>query len=274
MILKIHLLSLAISSLIFESVSSKHFHGKVVVPGVGTIERLQLVFNNILYLEEYLHRSNLQWDCSIVVYASLNYSSQFWYEGRKYVEHLKRTCELMICPNCSVAENLRFISPESLLTRYKYVFILLDDVKLRRGGQYKFLLDKFIRISEYNNSTMSSPRIRRSTGGTPGLGRDLMSKLPSSPSSPGYVVRYIEIFATLLTVHAYQASKLSERFNSFNLILSYNAGTLAAISTAYQSSCMGLRPLVRRLRTHSSGWSQDVHHIQHAGGTSSREKRC
>eukprot|EP01041_Mallomonas_annulata_P005701 gene5701-11495_t len=176
--------------------------GIIIIPGLGSLQRIPYVLKNLKNLQNVLNRATQQWDCSIVIYAHDN-DKKFWKRGHNDIETIRSSCNITLNPGGYYTQNIHTFNPKDLRNIYKYVFILLDDVNL---GNYntKFNLSYMLDIFRFNNATMASPRIIRSSMGSPGDGRQFMT-LPAKEGTAGYIVRYIEIYACLFTMTAYEA---------------------------------------------------------------------
>ena len=130
--------------------------GILVVPGLGKLDRLHLVHKNIKLLDNILTGLNESlWDCIIYIYAPKS-DILFWDEGKNKIETISRLCEVILNPNQLFVSNLYSFNPSRLYNKYKYVFILLDDVNLINKTSFNVL--SFIDIMEFNNATIASPR--------------------------------------------------------------------------------------------------------------------
>ena len=178
-------------------IPEKKHRGLVVIPGVGNAKRLNNTFANMQMLK---HQRNayIEWDCLVFIYANRQQSKEFW--NSSLIKPLKLLCLVRECPNCLIVENLRNLHPHSLKHVYKYVCILLDDVRLKKPPG--FSMNRLCEIMKYNNCTAISPRVRRASRGEEHDGRSLMVEPPIS-GTVGFVVAFAELFAWVMTAKAY-----------------------------------------------------------------------
>ena len=139
-------------------------NGILVVPGLGRIDRLEIVLFNIKLLvsgnyirkKEEIKNNNINinnndnnnnhekkenkneeiiyentWDCIIYIYADKNnkINNEFWGKTVE-LDYLRSYCDIIENPNKMVTENLFLFSPKNLEFSYNFIFILLDDCKL------------------------------------------------------------------------------------------------------------------------------------------------
>jgi hypothetical protein len=131
--------------------------GLLVIPGLGSPNRLETVKYNLNMLAPYFdgtsHTTEL--DCVIYVYAPRNQTS-FW-SNKESLAYLEKRCALIDNPNGKVTANLYLLQPYFIKSRYSFVFILLDDCKLL--GDKFFPLDRVMKIMQLNQLTVASPRV-------------------------------------------------------------------------------------------------------------------
>ena len=150
--------------------------GIIVIPGLGRVDRLTIVVNNLKRIysrnEEYSssssssishHNNNsssrgdndYQWDCIIYIYASREMNSIFWNQINN-LQYLSTVCEVVEVPNKRVAENLHMLQPALIKNYYSRVFLLLDDCILTSS----FDLNRLLLIMDKNELTVISPAVR------------------------------------------------------------------------------------------------------------------
>ena len=206
--------------------SGYEVEGLLVIPGLGRLDRLDTVVNNIKKLEPWLttkkvnennnernsintDNNDVKWDCIIYVYAPRQYpplkDDYFW--DKKYknkVDYLSSKCDIIENPERRVTDHMKMVQPALIRRIYKYIFLLLDDCKIEATDDFR--LDKFLDIMKVNDLTLASPRvINANKGGGQGF-RTIMQALPPTNinfNSPGYVVSFVEIFAVIMTMDAY-----------------------------------------------------------------------
>jgi hypothetical protein len=133
--------------------------GLLVIPGLGRIDRLATVLDNVAKL-----RSRLQtdWDCVVYVYADRAVELEFWSQ-KTSLATLARHCTLVEHPNKRVTENLFLVQPYLLArSSYRYIFLLLDDCQLEPSSTDpgdEFDLAGLLRVMDTNSLTLASPRV-------------------------------------------------------------------------------------------------------------------
>ena len=185
--------------------AGKPKEGLLVIPGLGSKERLSIVVNNLKLLLNKLNGTAPTWDCIVYVYAPRNEpisSSSFWSQKSMY-NFLSSLCEIVENPFKLVTENLFMVQPALLKYGYQYIFILLDDCELM-GTPY-FDLDKILYLMESNSLTVASPFVQLQF--VVGGGQQFRNILQTErqPGTEGYSSVYVEIFAWVMTVPAYEA---------------------------------------------------------------------
>ena len=182
--------------------------GLLLIPGLGRLDRLGIVLQNLKTLKSHLATEGRggQWDCLVYVYAKED--DEFW-GAEKRIKALKRMCNVVEHPGRLITENLLLVNPDHL-DMYTHVFILLDDValfsdpKLGEKGQSNFDLNHMMDVMHHNKLTVASPRISSaSTGG--GMDWRKIMSLPPRHDTEGFVSNFVEIFAFLMTMPAYEA---------------------------------------------------------------------
>lgn len=211
----ISLLYLFIHATIIVVCGEDDFRGLLVIPGLGRLDRLDTVVNNIKILEPYLSSSpgtnkdgRSGWDCVIYVYAPRTFpphDDNYFWSAKEKLDYLSSKCDIIENPNHKVTENMKMVQPALIKRTYQYIFILLDDCKIMMKKDFK--LDEMISIMKENKLTLASPRVMNAnTGGGQGF-RTIMQALPPQiiNKSPGYIVSFVEIFAIIMTIDAYTA---------------------------------------------------------------------
>ena len=154
----------------FLKTSEKLKRGLLIIPGLGTENRLHIVHNNIRVLvqsgillpksrREDIEKNAINgvndvkgtkdyeklWDCVIYIYTvkpktDAIYNDGFWNKTVE-IDYLDNFCDFVLNPGKLVSQNLHLVQPITVQYSYKYVFILLDDCRL---------------MSKRNNNTISS----------------------------------------------------------------------------------------------------------------------
>ena len=184
-----------------------HSKGLLIVPGIGTEYRLAILRKNIEYLSQFdVYRD--QWDCVVYVYEQFQIFKNI----------LKSLgCTSVSVPGQRVVHSLKTITPNYLQTKkYDLVFILLDDVQLctytkaktklrihRDYSKYRcsFNFTNILRIMYHNQLTLVSPRVYNIHRDH--VYRDMVTYPNSVPGTAGCLTNFIEMFAYILTVPAY-----------------------------------------------------------------------
>ena len=191
--------------------------GLLVIPGLGRPDRLDTVLSSLKVFSHKLVGADATWDCIVYVYAPREWKvlpDSLWYQKSK-LEELQSMCELIENPNKRVTENLYMVQPTLIKHTYHYVFVLLDDCQLQpteessQIGGYKaaegeFDIDRIINVMETNMLTVASPFI---SGANKGGGQEFrqIMQTPAQPSTEGYVTTFLELFAWVMTMPAYEA---------------------------------------------------------------------
>jgi hypothetical protein len=140
----------------------------LVIPGLGRADRLKTVLHNIRILfsetrmqEDVVGRRKIGLDCLVYVYSPREDSS-FWNQKEDLAE-LTKNCKLIEHPEKRVAENLfllqpYLLSPGSHNAHYHYLFLLLDDIKIDDGANFK--LSYLIKLMRCNELSVISPLVR------------------------------------------------------------------------------------------------------------------
>jgi len=127
--------------------------GLLVIPGLGSPDRLSTVIHNIQMLKRHFTEPSTM-DCIIYVYAPRNIT-RFWSRNTE-LDELSKYCDLVDNPNGRVTANLYLLQP-IFVKYYSFIFILLDDCKLMGDGY--FPLDKVLKVMAINQLTVASPRV-------------------------------------------------------------------------------------------------------------------
>lgn len=178
--------------------------GLLVIPGLGSADRLKTVVHNLRLLSNYLVEETSKsptLDCIVYVYSPRNDSS-FWGDSAD-IEYLSKMCDIIDHPNKRVTENLYMVQPLFILRNYAFVFILLDDCKLLPVDN-SFPLQQFLQVMHKNKLTVASPRVIAANVGGGQQFRTIMQREPQL-GSIGFVSVFVELFAWITTPKAYQA---------------------------------------------------------------------
>ena len=176
--------------------------GILVIPGVGRVDRLKIVVSNLKSLGYlFSDKSNDDWDCAIYVYANRD-DIDFWGETED-ITYLRTLCHFIEYPGKLVVENLFNVEPFLLESAYNYIFILLDDCRLRNETYTKFNVKRAIKIMKYNNLTVASPVV---LGANKGGGQRFRKIMQANriPGKEGYVTVFLELFAWIMTIPGYK----------------------------------------------------------------------
>jgi len=182
--------------------------GIVVIPGLGRSDRLHTVVHNLKTLEHLLNQSEefLRWDCIVQIYAdrTKKTAGYLWASSNlKEINYITSVCNLIENPNNLVTHNLRNIEPYLIKSQYKYIFILLDDCKLTTSGN-RFDMNKLASIMAFNNLTVASPVVLNANkGGGQNFRRIMQAEVVNGYE--GYISSFVEMFAMVMTMPAYQA---------------------------------------------------------------------
>ncbi len=188
--------------------------GIIIIPGLGREDRIDIVKNNIEVLKRGNHlalkstevnvdinedRNHFKWDCVVYIYASHD-DLTFW-NKKADIEYIRTYCEIIENPKGRITQNLYLAQPFWLKNEYEYVFILLDDCKLDYNH---FDLSKMMNIMTINSLTVASARIINANKGGGQQFRLIMQAEPIK-GTEGYVTSFIEFFACIMTIPAYNA---------------------------------------------------------------------
>ena len=132
----------------------------------------------------------------VYVYAA-RHVKDFWEAPE--LKSLYELCDVIEAPNQRFTTNLRMVQPSFLISSgYTYVFILLDDVRLKPD----FSITSFLSIMQRNNLTVASPRIEGAYSGDGQRFREIMQAKPKK-GSVGMRTTFLEFFACVMTIPAY-----------------------------------------------------------------------
>lgn len=136
--------------------------GIFVVPGLGRIDRLLVVRNNILkLLGDRKSGIGMDWDCVVYVYAP-RMDTAFW-EDRAW-DDIKRFCSIVENTGKKVTENMYMLQPALIKATYSHVFLLLDDILAPMvPSKSVHTLDRMLDILRCNQLTVLSPLVRHFT---------------------------------------------------------------------------------------------------------------
>jgi hypothetical protein len=132
----------------------------LVIPGLGRADRLETVINNVQLLVQQ-QKESLQSNqpfiltCVIYVYAS-RMETEFWSNDKK-ISFLQEHCQLIENPGKKVTENMFMIQPVYLKESFDYVFLLLDDCRIK--DDKTFLLSSMIQLMQCNELSVLSPLV-------------------------------------------------------------------------------------------------------------------
>ena len=149
--------------------------GIIVIPGLGRVDRLAIVVENLklLYKQSNYNLNQLHpehnnrnsndsndaesytWDCIIYIYASRESNSLFWNQINA-IHYLYSICDVIEVPDRRVAENLHMLQPALIRNYYDRVFLLLDDCRLTST----FNMTRLLSIMHRNHLTVVSPAVR------------------------------------------------------------------------------------------------------------------
>ena len=149
--------------------------GIIVIPGLGRVDRLALVVDNLklIYTQsndnlnqlhpKHGHGNSIDsndsaerytWDCIIYIYASRESNSLFWNQIHA-IHYLYSICDVIEVPDKRVAENLHMLQPALIRNYYDRVFLLLDDCILTSS----FNMTRLLSIMHRNHLTVISPAV-------------------------------------------------------------------------------------------------------------------
>ena len=196
------------------SLNLGHREGLLVIPGLGRSDRLNTALNSLQLLSHKLVGTNAAWDCMVYVYAPREWKAQpdsIWYQEKK-MEDLRSLCQVIENPNKKVTENLHMVQPALIKHTYSYVFVLLDDCELQASlgttnsssSKGEFDIDRILAVMETNKLTVASPFVSGANKGGGQQFRNIM-QTPAQPNTEGYVSTFLELFAWVMTIPAYEA---------------------------------------------------------------------
>ena len=193
--------------------------GLLVIPGLGRPDRLDTVLSSLQVFSHKLLGRNATWDCVVYIYTPREWKvlpDSIWYQKKK-LEELQSLCDMIENPNKKVTENLHMIQPALIRHSYQYVFVLLDDCQLqpsqessqidrhRSGsGVGEFDIDRILAVMETNELTVASPFVSGANKGGGQQFRNIM-QTPAQSNTEGYVSTFLELFAWIMTMPAYEA---------------------------------------------------------------------
>ena len=132
----------------------------------------------------------------VYIYAA-RHVKDFWEAPE--LKTLYGLCDVIEAPHQRFATNLRMVQPSFLISSgYTYVFILLDDVKLKSD----FDMISFLSIMQRNNLTAASPRIEGAYSGGGQRFREIMQAKPKQ-GTIGIRTSFLEFFACIMTIPSY-----------------------------------------------------------------------
>ena len=133
----------------------------LVFPGLGRSDRLETVLHNLQILfdqekESLKTNSPFQFICVVYIYAS-RLETEFW-SNEAQLQQLSKFCQLIENPGKKVTENMFLIQPIYLKFSFDYVFLILDDVKIK--NHETFQITKMLQIMKCNDLSILSPLVR------------------------------------------------------------------------------------------------------------------
>lgn len=202
------ILALSFVCFLFLSHADNKKVGIVVIPGLGRSDRLHTVVHNLKSLEHLFYHSNelSRWDCIVQIYADRAKKTigYLWTNSNlDEINYISSVCNIVENPNNHVTHNLRNIEPYLIRHNYKYIFILLDDCKLTKETN-QFDMNKLTSIMEFNNLTLASPVVLNANKGGGQKFRRIM-QAEAMNNYEGYISSFVEMFAMVMTIPAYQA---------------------------------------------------------------------
>jgi len=175
-----------------ETATTSH-EGVLFIPGLGSPLRLPVVAKNLEVMRHKFNSSVAKWDCVVYLYAPPE--SDFWLE-REYLQGISSLCAVVQNPNRLFEDHVKMFQPALMKEKYKYVFLLLDDVVLESS----FDIDVVIDIMTRNNLTFVSPYINNADDHN-----KILMHIKAPNGSLGFATNYIETFALVMTFPAYIA---------------------------------------------------------------------
>ena len=178
--------------------------GLLVVPGVGREDRLATLVESLQLLYPYLVGERAQWDCIVYIYTPRS-DTTFW-SSVELLKKVRSVCDIVENPGKRVTDNLRAVQPSLIKRHYNHVFILLDDCKLVPSSPQALSWDlqKLLDIMTYNELSVATPRIENAnTGGGQQFRKIMQATTPIGKE--GYVSSFVEIFAWVMTMDAYES---------------------------------------------------------------------
>jgi hypothetical protein len=178
--------------------------GLLVVPGVGREDRLSTLVESLRLLYPYLKGESAQWDCIVYVYAPRSDTS-FW-SSKELLKKVLSVCDIVENPGKRVTDNMRSVQPSLIKRHYNHVFVLLDDCKLVPSSPQALSWDlqKLLDVMTYNGLSVATPRIENAnTGGGQQFRKIMQATTPTG--TEGYVSSFVEVFAWVMTMDAYEA---------------------------------------------------------------------
>jgi hypothetical protein len=132
----------------------------LVIPGLGRSDRLRTVVHNVKLLFQQQSSGSTVFDLSCVIYIYAPKSdTSFWSSANEeQISFLSSKCQLLENPGKKVTENLFMVQPFYLYNQYHYIFLLLDDVKVKDSET--FSLSSMISVMRCNGLSVLSPLVR------------------------------------------------------------------------------------------------------------------
>jgi hypothetical protein len=132
----------------------------LVIPGLGRNDRLSTVVHNVKLLFNQQSSGSTSFDltCVIYIYAPKEDTSFWSSSNEEHISFLSSKCQLLENPGKKVTENLFMVQPFYLYNQYNYIFLLLDDVKIK--DSQTFSLSSMISVMHCNTLSVLSPLVR------------------------------------------------------------------------------------------------------------------
>ena len=195
----------------------------------------------------------------VYVYAA-RHVKDFWEAPE--LKSLYELCDVIDAPHQRFSTNLRMVQPSFLISSgYTYVFILLDDVRLKPD----FSIASFLSIMQRNNLTAASPRIEGASTRKEDTFRKVMQDLPKE-GTVGYRSTFVEIYAFVMTIPAYTSlwKLLHPSINPYGWGYDFWYDCVAKMD--YPNHSMGV------ISTYSAVHDQDLSKTERADNTSIGDK--
>ncbi len=118
--------------------SGRAGRGLVLIPGLGRVDRLQHVVDNLALLQSFISEQG-GWDCIVYIYAArhatepsisnVDEDSAFWAESHSANrDYVSKMCNVVENPGGLVAQNLWLAQPHLLRHVYSHILVCNDFV--------------------------------------------------------------------------------------------------------------------------------------------------